>query len=149
MIESGRVIALEQDSVWVETSQKSSCGTCVAQKSCGQNLLASLYPTRVNQLKVSTLAFDGRKPELDDWVDFAVPDHALLSGSITVYMLPLSGLILGALAGSVLFTNELLSIAMGMAGIGLGILLARQLDSRRDPLLVLPTMLGLSAARAD
>lgn len=144
MIESGRVIALEADCIWVETTQKSSCGSCSAQKACGQNLLASLYPSRVNQLKVSTKAFVGQSPQLGDWVDFSIPDHALLSGSMTTYMLPLLGLIFAALAGNVVFNHELASIAAGVFGIGAGVLLSRQLDSRRDPLLALPAMVGLS-----
>jgi len=37
--ESGRVVAIESDAVWVETIRSSLCGSCAAKAGCGQDYL--------------------------------------------------------------------------------------------------------------
>ena len=39
LTETGRVVALEQDSLWVETIRQSTCGSCAVQKGCGHGLI--------------------------------------------------------------------------------------------------------------
>ena len=39
LVETGRVVAVEEDSLWVETIRQSTCGSCAAQKGCGHGLL--------------------------------------------------------------------------------------------------------------
>ena len=40
--ETGTVVAIEDNGVWVETIQQSACQTCVAEKGCGQRLIAKV-----------------------------------------------------------------------------------------------------------
>ena len=40
--ETGRIVAIETDGLWVETIQRSTCGSCAAEKGCGQSLMARL-----------------------------------------------------------------------------------------------------------
>lgn len=42
--ETGRVVAIDKDGLWVETLKTSSCAKCSAQSGCGQNLAAKLLP---------------------------------------------------------------------------------------------------------
>ena len=39
LTETGRVVAVDGDRLWVETIRKSTCGSCAAQKGCGHGLL--------------------------------------------------------------------------------------------------------------
>ena len=39
ILETGRIVAIEPEGVWVETIQKSACGSCKAEKGCGQSLI--------------------------------------------------------------------------------------------------------------
>ena len=40
--ESGKVVSIEDDGLWVETIQQSTCGSCRAKKGCGQQLLSKI-----------------------------------------------------------------------------------------------------------
>jgi sigma-E factor negative regulatory protein RseC len=42
ILETGVVVAVESDGLWVETIQKSACEVCVAEKGCGQKFLSKL-----------------------------------------------------------------------------------------------------------
>jgi sigma-E factor negative regulatory protein RseC len=122
MIESGRVVAIETDALWVETQQKTSCGNCAAQKGCGQSLLQQLYPARSNHLRVPLTGNDpranasARSYVVGDRVEFSLPDHIIVSGSLLLYLVPVIGLLLGSLLGGQLFANEPAIIATAFAG---------------------------------
>ena len=42
IIESGRVVAVEETGVWVETIRSSACGSCAARSGCGHRTLAGV-----------------------------------------------------------------------------------------------------------
>ena len=51
IIETGTVVALESDALWVETIQKTACEACVAQKGCGTRVLSKLTG-KTNRIRV-------------------------------------------------------------------------------------------------
>ncbi len=121
MIESGRVVAIETNALWVETQQQTTCGNCVAQKGCGQGLLQQLYPARQNHLRVLFSADAGVDDPatpyaIGDRVEFSLPDHILVAGSVLLYLVPVAGLLLGAVVGEQFFVNELAIIGAAFAG---------------------------------
>jgi sigma-E factor negative regulatory protein RseC len=95
--ETGRVVAVEDGSVWVETIRKSTCGACAASKGCGHGLLeryASGQRGLVRVLPGPRLApADCR---IDDQVMIELPEAVVLRGSVIVYALPLLTLLAGA-----------------------------------------------------
>ncbi|MGI9295715.1 MAG: SoxR reducing system RseC family protein [Pseudomonadales bacterium] len=121
MIESGRVVAIEADALWVETQQQSTCGNCAVQKGCGQGLLQQLYPARRNHLRVllgNDVSSD-HSPDsyvVGDRVEFSLPDHIIVTGSALLYLVPIVGLLLGALLGGQFFANEFAIIVTAFAG---------------------------------
>ncbi|MEM8498794.1 MAG: SoxR reducing system RseC family protein [Pseudomonadota bacterium] len=129
MLETGRVVALERDAVWIETAEKTSCGSCAAKQACGQNLLASMYPERTRQVKVSTVGHSIGLPELHDEVSFELPDNALLFGALRVYLLPLAAMILAPLMLTNWTASEWLLIVSSMLGLGVGVAASRALES--------------------
>lgn len=122
MIESGRVVAIEANALWVETQQQTSCGNCAAQKGCGQGLLQQLYPARPNHLRVLLSEEDAGSHEsassyaIGDRVEFSFPDHMIVVGSALLYLVPIAGLLLGALLGGQLFAYEVAVIGTAFVG---------------------------------
>ncbi|MGI9289346.1 MAG: SoxR reducing system RseC family protein [Pseudomonadales bacterium] len=117
MIESGRVVAIETDALWVETQHQTTCGKCAAKKGCGQGLLRQLYPARPNHLRVLLASNDAGQPYvIGDKVEFSLPDHIIVTGSLLLYLVPVMGLLLGSLIGEQLFANELAIIATAAVG---------------------------------
>ncbi len=51
IVETGTVVAIESDSLWVETIQKTACEACVAQKGCGTRVLSKLTG-KTNRIRV-------------------------------------------------------------------------------------------------
>ena len=131
--ESGRVVSIENDSVWVETQQVSSCTSCSARVGCGQGLLNSVFAGKINRVKVSA---DKLKDvvAVNDRVEIAIPEHVMLLGSFWVYVLPLALLIAGAVIGEqwagVEATNELYSILGAITGFVLACLILRWHSTR-------------------
>lgn len=119
MIESGRVVAIETDALWVETRHKTTCGNCAAQKGCGQSLLQQLYPARSNHLRVLLTGGDAgmeHSYQLGDSVEFSLSDHTIVMGSLLVYLVPIIGLLLGGLLGAHWFAHELAIIVTAFSG---------------------------------
>lgn len=96
--ESGRVVSIESDWVWVETHQTTSCQSCSAKSGCGQSLINSVFSGKRHYIKV---AANGIKDtvHLHDEVEIAIPEHVMLKGSFIMYLLPLVFLIAGAVVG--------------------------------------------------
>ena len=95
MIESGRVVAVESDGLWVETIRKSTCGACAVQKGCGHGIINRLSDGSRNYLRVLPGDHSLSECSVDDQVRFAVPEAVILRGSLVVYVLPLLCMLFG------------------------------------------------------
>jgi sigma-E factor negative regulatory protein RseC len=115
--ETGRVVTIEEDGVWVETIQQSACQTCVAEKGCGQSLIAKMTgkTTAIRVLPgLCDLSLIGR----DDRVVIGIPEHVVVSGTLLVYLLPLLTMISGALlSGSLATTSPTSDIHTALGGL--------------------------------
>jgi sigma-E factor negative regulatory protein RseC len=89
LTEHARVIAVEEDGLWVETLKLSACGACAAQKGCGQQLLhkymsdMTCIKARFFERDVNTIWKSG------DAVEIGVNENALVANALLVYLLPL------------------------------------------------------------
>jgi sigma-E factor negative regulatory protein RseC len=95
--ESGLVVATEGEMAWVETSRRSSCGSCEA-KGCGTGALSQVLGRRRQRLRV-------RNPiaaVAGEAVVLGIAESALLKGSLAVYLVPLLALLAGGLLGEAL-----------------------------------------------
>lgn len=125
MKEQARVVAIEADCLWVETGVKSGCNSCAETKSCGTSLLAKLFEDKQRHLRI---ALDGRDPaqfSLNDVVEIGMTESAILKGSLVVYLLPLAGLLGGAMLASAAAAAEGLVVAAGGTGFVLGLAAVR------------------------
>lgn len=124
--ETGRVVALEEDAVWVETIRSSACGRCAARSGCGHGVLARTGSTATGLVRVlATAMVSAGDCSLNDEVEIELPESAVLRGSLLLYLLPLGCAVLGAVMGDAF--GDLAAILGFAAGLGAGFLLVRRI----------------------
>lgn len=138
IVESGRVVAVEGDALWVETIRRSTCQGCAARSGCGHGLLNRFGGGRRNRVRVA-LPGDRAAGEfqVDDEIEVGLPAPVLLGGIALAYLMPLALLLGGLVAGA--RWGDGAALAGAAAGLLLGFALARLHarrsggDSRRHP----------------
>lgn len=121
--ENGRVVAVEDGAVWVETVRQTACASCSSRSGCGHHVMDSARSGARARVRALT---DGGRYRVDDQVVVGVPEGLLLRGAVLVYLLPLVLLFAGALLGSQLRTGGTdLSAVLGLAGLTAGFLVNR------------------------
>jgi sigma-E factor negative regulatory protein RseC len=111
LLETGRVVAIESDAVWIEAERSAACGRCAARAGCGQGALSGLLQQdkgRVRALSGDDLS--AAQCHLGEHVWIRLPEAALLSGTAVIYGFPL---VLGTLAAVVLSSRGDLWAAVG------------------------------------
>jgi sigma-E factor negative regulatory protein RseC len=152
LIETGRVVAVDRDGVWVETIRQSTCGACAAQKGCGHGLLNRISDGKRSYIRVLPGSQDPGNCRVDDQVRIGIPEDVILRGSLIVYMLPLLCMLTGAVAAISLFSGnpDVLAALGAVAGFALGFVLVRWHASRhRDDQGMQPTLLGILRPLGD
>ena len=114
LTETGRVVAVDPDGLWVETIRQSTCGTCVAQKGCGHGLINRISDGKRSYIRVLPGEQDPGDCSVDDQVLISIPEEVILRGSLIVYILPL----LCMLAGSAAAVGLLHGNQDGLAALG-------------------------------
>lgn len=121
--ERGRVVAIEPGAIWVETIQRSGCHGCSARAGCGTGLLGD-YLSSASRIRVALNSWDPEEISLNDTAVIGIGENTLAGSALLVYLLPLVGLLLAALAGDAL-AGETGAIAGGVAGLLVGAALVR------------------------
>ena len=117
------VVEQGEGGIWVEATQRSACGSCNARSGCGQHSLSKLG--RPMRLWIPT----DRNYQVGDQVILSLPQGGLALSALVLYGLPLVGLIAGAILGQRLGT-DLLSALVGIAGLGIGFVVAKKLSEQ-------------------
>lgn len=126
--ETGTVVAVDGDQVWVQTIRQSTCGSCSARKGCGQKALASISDGKANQVRVRNTL----NAAVGQSVVIGIEESQLLKASLRVYAIPLVGLVVFALLAAAIWPgSEPATIGGGLLGLGAGLGLLFVL-SRRD-----------------
>ncbi|MFT6758695.1 MAG: sigma-E factor negative regulatory protein RseC [Chitinophagales bacterium] len=99
MREIGTIVAIEERSLWVETSRQTACGSCSAQKGCGTSLLAKLFPNRQHFVRVLAQAEQISPLQVGQEVTIEVSDSLIVKASLIMYLVPIALLLLGAAIG--------------------------------------------------
>ncbi|MGS2718202.1 SoxR reducing system RseC family protein [Eionea flava] len=146
LTETGTVTSVNNDSVWVETIQQSTCGSCRARKGCGQRLLSS---TGIGSASVKALIDknDTTKYSVGDVVNIAIPEHIIVVSSLLVYCLPLLLLVVFSGVAHTYFMADSILIVAGVLGLLSGAYIIRlhglryKNDPRYQPTVVAPESL--------
>lgn len=132
--ETGRIVAIESDGLWVETIQRSTCGSCAAQKGCGQSLMSRL----LGHTSYLWVLLEGRDPadyRLDQEIQIGVPEAVVVKGSLFVYLTPLLAMLAGAGIAQGVWASDGLSAAGALLGLLVGgaVVRWRAHQTRYDP----------------
>lgn len=152
LLETGRVVAVETDGVWVETIRKTTCGTCAAQKGCGHGMMNRISEGRRSLIRALPGKLKPAQCTVDDEVSISIPEEVILRGSLIVYILPLLIMLLGAWTGASLFPdNEDPAGGLGaVLGFAAGFGLVRLHASRhRDDSAMQPVLVAVVRRNTD
>ena len=127
LVETGRVVAVDPQGLWVETIRQSTCGSCAANKGCGHGLLNRISDGRTGYIRVLSGAVSARQCAIDDQVRICIPEQVILRGSMLVYMLPLICMLVAAMGADVLWpaAGQSVTVAGAILGLALGFILVR------------------------
>lgn len=108
--ESGRVVAVEGNYVWIETQVKTTCAGCKASDACPTSTIAKAFTPKANHvyMEVPCALSVGQQ------VKIGIHEQALLMASTMVYIIPLLLLIITAAGTMVVFPDlhELIVLAL-------------------------------------
>jgi sigma-E factor negative regulatory protein RseC len=152
LTETGRVVAVEHDGVWVETIRKSTCGSCAAQKGCGHSLLNRISDGQRGYIRALSGRLAAGDCDVDDEVRISIPEEVILRGSVIVYIMPLACMLLGAALAANLFSgNQDLPAVLGAtSGFVVGFALVRwHAWHHRDDRKLQPTLLEVLRPAAN
>lgn len=141
LLETGRIVAIEPQGLWVETIQRSACGSCQAQKGCGHSLLAK-FGASASYLWVLLEGRDASRYQIGDEIKIGVPEEVIANGSLFVYMVPLVGMLGATLIAHQQLLSDGFTALCAFAGLLLGAAIVRvcshliRFDSRLQPVLV-------------
>ncbi len=125
MEESGRVVAVEDEALWVETIRQSTCGTCSAQKGCGQGLMNKMGDGKRNHIRVLLDGAESSRYQIGEQVTFTVHDNALLKAAALVYLLPLISMLAGMAIAAELWGSQGLAAIGALSGLAAGFAIVR------------------------
>ena len=126
--ETGKVVAVDDDGLWLETLKTSVCGQCAAKAGCGQQLLAKASASNMTFIKA--LFSEGHKGLLHsesgkDWHvgDMAVieiDENVLVKATLLAYLLPLVTMLLVAGFFDFIYGGDVVVACAAVVGLLLG-----------------------------
>lgn len=125
LTETGKIVRLEGNTAWIQTMRHSVCGACQAKNGCGQHLLNRLSGSSV----YLELALNASSPDVmeGDQVEIGIEEGAVVMASLMVYGLPIIFLLFSIIVAGRLHLAGFGLLALCLAGIGGGAVLARVL----------------------
>ncbi|MEM9102173.1 MAG: SoxR reducing system RseC family protein [Pseudomonadota bacterium] len=131
--ESCEIVALDENSMWLESHRRASCAKCESGQGCGGGTLAKLVGEKRFHIKVKRI----NDVNLHDIVDIQIPDEVIVKSSLIIYLIPLCFMIVLTLFFQIIAEHFLssvninvLSILGATLGLGIGLYVARCFGSR-------------------
>lgn len=130
--EQGKVVAIEDDWIWVQTERKTVCGQCAANKGCGTSVLAKVFGKK----SASIAVLKTQSVKIGDDVVIGIEENSLVKGSMLIYALPLLLFIVFGLLGEVVSAQVLLSntdgltVIFALGGLAVGFFWLKTIGSR-------------------
>ncbi len=135
-----KIVAIEGDQAWIESLSLHGCARCEAGEGCGGGIFAKLFSNKQFRMKIdNTLSL-----QQGDKVVIGIQDSAVTNASFISYILPLLGLIVGALLGSLFdpIGSESWTLVGAVLGISISFLMSKlSLNSDSFKARYTPTMI--------
>lgn len=90
--ETGEVVQLEGEFIWVKSQVTSSCNACTAKTNCGTSAIAQAFGDK----SVVNKVHNSQQAKVGDWVEIGIAEQNLVTGAALVYLLPLLSALLFA-----------------------------------------------------
>ena len=119
--ETGRVVAIDADCLWVETIRKSTCNSCSAQKGCGHGVMNKALSGKTHHVRVLFGRLSAADVAIDDEVVIAFPENFLVGGALLVYLLPLVMMLAAALLVSQWWSSDVAAFLGAVMGFAVGV----------------------------
>lgn len=117
LIEKGKIVDIDDDHLNIQVIQQTTCGSCSAQKGCGQGVL-SRYLSGSQFVRINLKHRPGSDFRVGDEVELGIDEFAMLRAAFLVYLSPLIFMVLAAYAGSLI--SEMASIVFAVLGLAVG-----------------------------
>jgi sigma-E factor negative regulatory protein RseC len=133
--ETGRIVAIESDCVWVETLRKSTCNSCSAQKGCGHGLLNKFDPSRAHHVRVLLGDLSPDELSVGDQVEMGIPEQLLVGGALLAYLMPLVTMLFGTIVVSYFWEGDIAAFIGALSGVivGFGLLKLHAVKNHNNP----------------
>ncbi|KJZ14780.1 MAG: SoxR reducing system RseC family protein [Marinomonas sp.] len=122
--ESGIVLSVSDGFAEVETVRTSSCTACQAKSACGHHAIAKVSSSNRMRMMVS----DTFASQVGQEVVVGIPEDTLLKASIWMYLVPLLGLVLGAVLPSLVSDESIFAAIGSILGLATGLYFARKVS---------------------
>lgn len=128
--ERGIVVNIDEPFATVQTQRLAGCGQCAAKANCGTGNLAEMLGQQYTEVKVAS--HHGVK--VGDMVILGLEEQALVRSALVLYLMPLLGLLAGALAYEMATRInqwphlELLTILSGLIGFAVTLFWVKRLS---------------------
>ena len=126
--ERATVLRSEADQVWVEVSRQSACAVCASSSTCGQKRLSDWFPSKRVEVLIDNPSRLIVSPGQEVWV--GLEEGALVGASVTVYLVPLLGMILLPILAKFLNFSEFFQIVGAILGFIVGVFIGRYMGLR-------------------
>jgi len=133
--EQAQVVETRGDRLVLQAQTKSACGSCAASKGCGTSVLSKVIGRKFTRFHADN-SIDAK---VGDTVVVGISEDALIKGSLMMYIVPIIGMLICALAAEyyldALVEHRDLSIAVsGIFGLVAGAYLAKWYFQRQSSL---------------
>jgi sigma-E factor negative regulatory protein RseC len=119
MIEEHAIVtSCHNSQATLEIERRTACGLCGQKRGCGNATWGKLLGHKSH-------AFEAKNPikaNVGDSVVVGIDEHAMLNSVFLLYVVPLLGLLIGAVLADIYLKNELLVILSAVSGLTLAFL---------------------------
>ena len=117
MIEEHAIVtSCHNSQATLEIERRTACGLCGQKRGCGNATWGKLLGHKSQPLKAENVI----NASVGDSVVVGIDEHAMLNSVFLLYIVPLLGLLVGAVLADVFFKNEFLVILSAATGLILG-----------------------------
>ena len=120
--ETGHVVAIDPDGLWVETLKKSACAQCSAQKGCGQKVVSD-HLSGANMTMIKAFFAETSSSEawhVGDQAVLGVDEFTLVKSALLAYVVPLVLMIFFAVLVSFYTAQDVYVVVSALLGLAVG-----------------------------
>lgn len=133
--EQAEVVETRGDQLVLQAQTKSACGSCAASKGCGTSVLSKVVGRKFTRF----YADNSIDAKVGDTVVVGISEDALIRGSLMMYVVPIIGMLICALAAeyyldSLVEHRDLAIAVSGVMGLVAGAYLAKWYFHRQSSL---------------